>query len=127
MTLHIDGQEVCRYEDPSPLPPGYIGLQLNEGPVQFRDIRLRPLGATPIFNGRDLTGWSTALARESRFGVTDAGELLVESGSGQIESEGRYGDFIAVAGDPLADVRALEDVAVVVKGGEVAKDARQSR
>lgn len=30
---------------------------------------------------------------------------------------GRYGDVIAVRGDPLADVRRLQDVAVVVKGG----------
>jgi imidazolonepropionase-like amidohydrolase len=37
---------------------------------------------------------------------------------------GRYGDLIAVAGDPLADVRALETVSVVVKGGDVVKDAR---
>lgn len=37
---------------------------------------------------------------------------------------GRYGDLIAVAGDPLADVRALETVPIVIKGGEVVKDAR---
>lgn len=37
---------------------------------------------------------------------------------------GRYGDLIAVAGDPLADVRALETVAVVIKSGAVMKDAR---
>lgn len=37
---------------------------------------------------------------------------------------GRYGDLIAVAGDPLADVRALETVSVVIKGGEVVRDAR---
>ncbi len=30
---------------------------------------------------------------------------------------GRYGDLIAVESDPLVDVRALENVAVVVKGG----------
>ena len=30
---------------------------------------------------------------------------------------GRYGDIIAVRGDPLADIRELEDVDVVVKGG----------
>jgi imidazolonepropionase-like amidohydrolase len=34
---------------------------------------------------------------------------------------GRYGDLIAVKGDPLRDVRALESVAVVVKGGNVIK------
>jgi imidazolonepropionase-like amidohydrolase len=35
---------------------------------------------------------------------------------------GRYGDIIAVDGDPLRDVRALEDVDVVIKGGRVEKD-----
>jgi imidazolonepropionase-like amidohydrolase len=34
---------------------------------------------------------------------------------------GRYGDLIAVEGDPLADPRALESVAVVIKGGLVFK------
>jgi imidazolonepropionase-like amidohydrolase len=35
---------------------------------------------------------------------------------------GRYGDLIAVDGDPLADVRQLENVDVVIKGGVVVKD-----
>jgi imidazolonepropionase-like amidohydrolase len=30
---------------------------------------------------------------------------------------GRYGDLIAVKGDPLKDIRRLEDIAVVIKGG----------
>jgi imidazolonepropionase-like amidohydrolase len=30
---------------------------------------------------------------------------------------GRYGDLIAVAGDPLEDVRRLQHVDVVIKGG----------
>jgi imidazolonepropionase-like amidohydrolase len=30
---------------------------------------------------------------------------------------GRYGDLIAVEGDPLVDIARLQDVAVVVKGG----------
>jgi imidazolonepropionase-like amidohydrolase len=34
---------------------------------------------------------------------------------------GRYADLIAVAGDPLADVDALTEVAFVMKGGEVVK------
>jgi imidazolonepropionase-like amidohydrolase len=32
---------------------------------------------------------------------------------------GRFGDLIAVDGDPLADVRALQQVAVVIQGGLV--------
>ena len=34
---------------------------------------------------------------------------------------GRYGDMIAVDGDPLADVRVLEKVDAVIKGGELVK------
>ena len=34
---------------------------------------------------------------------------------------GRYGDLIAVTGDPLADVSGLQSVAFVMKGGEVVK------
>jgi imidazolonepropionase-like amidohydrolase len=34
---------------------------------------------------------------------------------------GRFGDLIAVEGDPLADVRTLQQVAVVIKGGLVFK------
>ncbi len=35
---------------------------------------------------------------------------------------GRYGDVIAVKGDPLADVRRLQEVSVVVKGGQVFRE-----
>jgi imidazolonepropionase-like amidohydrolase len=35
---------------------------------------------------------------------------------------GRFGDIIAVDGDPTRDVRQLEDVDVVIKGGEVVKN-----
>ena len=34
---------------------------------------------------------------------------------------GRFGDIIAVDGDPLTDIRALEDVDVVIKGGKLEK------
>ena len=37
---------------------------------------------------------------------------------------GRYADIVAVDGDPLADVRQLESVDVVIKGGEVVSDRR---
>jgi imidazolonepropionase-like amidohydrolase len=35
---------------------------------------------------------------------------------------GRFGDIIAVGGDPLANIRELEDVDVVIKGGKVEKN-----
>jgi imidazolonepropionase-like amidohydrolase len=40
---------------------------------------------------------------------------------------GRFGDLIAVRGDPLADIALLEDVAVVVKGGRVFKNSNRGQ
>jgi imidazolonepropionase-like amidohydrolase len=34
---------------------------------------------------------------------------------------GRYGDIIAVDGDPITDISTLEDVDVVIKGGKLEK------
>ena len=52
-------------------------------------------------NAAELAGWS------DRVGSIEAGKLA---------------DVIAVAGDPLAEVRALEKVGFVMKGGEVVKN-----
>jgi imidazolonepropionase-like amidohydrolase len=67
-------------------------------------------GMTPAEAIRSAT-WNAAqaLGRER-----DVGAIAV----------GRYGDLIAVTGDPLSDVRAMETVTVVIKGGEVVRDVR---
>ncbi len=53
-----------------------------------------------------------------------AAELMGWDGRvGRLEP-GRAADLIAVAGNPLEDVELLRDVAVVVKGGRIAKDRR---
>jgi imidazolonepropionase-like amidohydrolase len=65
------------------------------------------MGLTPIesiqaatVNAADLIGWP------DRVGTLEAG---------------KFADIIAVEGDPLADVHTLENVAFVMKGGEVIK------
>ncbi|MES2320038.1 MAG: amidohydrolase family protein [Pseudomonadota bacterium] len=55
--------------------------------------------------------------------TVNAAEALASKDVGVIEA-GRYADMIAVAGDPTRDVRLLENVAVVIKGGEVVKGAK---
>ncbi len=50
----------------------------------------------------------------------NAAEALGRTDVGVIE-KGRYADLIAVAGDPSKDVRVLESVSFVMKGGEVIK------
>jgi imidazolonepropionase-like amidohydrolase len=51
--------------------------------------------------------------------TTTAAALLGWSKDVGALSPGHYADLIAVAGDPLADIAALETVAHVMKGGEV--------
>ena len=58
--------------------------------------------------GRDRNA-AQALGRERDVGAIEAG---------------RYADIVAVAGDPLADIRQLEHVAVVIKGGAIVADRR---
>ena len=92
--VKLDGKQVLDYVDPKPLARGLIGLQLNSGPVAFRNIKLKPLGLKPIFNGRDLSGWKVFPGKKSEYTVTPEGELNVKNGPGQLESEGKFGDFV---------------------------------
>ena len=94
VTIQLDGQELYVYTDPRPLGRGFIGLQHNQGTVAFRNIKLRPLGLQSIFNGKDLDGWTEYPEMESKFTVTEAGEMNVKNGRGQLETTNRYGDFV---------------------------------
>ena len=51
-----------------------------------------------------------------------AAELLDRAKDVGTLQPGRFADLIAVPGDPLQDVRALESVPFVMKGGAVVKD-----
>ncbi|AUN29413.1 Xaa-Pro dipeptidase [Niveispirillum cyanobacteriorum] len=79
-------------------PHGDNGKQFSRM-VQFGMTPLQAIQAATV-NAADALGASA-----------DVGTLAV----------GRYGDLIAVKGDPLADISILEKVDVVVKGGDVVK------
>jgi imidazolonepropionase-like amidohydrolase len=64
--------------------------------------------------------WGMTPLQAIQAATVRASEALGRSDVGVIEP-GRYGDLIAVAGDPLRDVSVLEHVDVVVKGGELVK------
>jgi imidazolonepropionase-like amidohydrolase len=78
------------------------GLNAHEVEVYVRDLHMKPLEAiqSATLNAADLMGWS------DRAGSLDPG---------------KWADVIAVDGDPLADVKRLQDVKFVMKAGVVYK------
>ncbi len=91
--VKLNGRQVLEYTDPKPQPRGFIGLQLNEGRVEFRNIKLRPLGLKSLFNGKELTGWKPPKGSKSVPTVTPEGWLNIKKGSGSLETEDKFGDF----------------------------------
>ena len=79
------------------------GLNARELEVYVRDYGMTPLAAlqSATVNAADLMGWT------DRAGALDPG---------------KWADVVAVEGDPLADVRTLQHVRFVMKGGVVYKD-----
>jgi len=95
---HKAGVRMVFGSDAGVMPHGQVGKQFRVM-VEY--------GMTPIEAIQAATrNASQALGRES-----DVGAIAV----------GRYADIIAVDGDPLTDVRQLEDVDAVVKGGVLVK------
>jgi len=93
-TVLLDGVRVLDYLDPRPLGRGKIGLQFNQGLVEFRNVKLKPLGLQGVFNGRDLTGWKVFPDKKSVFSVTPEGAINVKNGNGQLELQQSFGDFV---------------------------------
>jgi imidazolonepropionase-like amidohydrolase len=61
-------------------------------------------------------------AQAIRAATSSAADLIGRSKDVGTLEAGKFADVIAVTGDPLQDVRALETVGFVMKGGEVVKD-----
>jgi imidazolonepropionase-like amidohydrolase len=61
-------------------------------------------------------------AQAIRAATSSAADLIGRSKDVGTLEPGKFADVIAVTGDPLQDVRALENVGFVMKGGEVVKD-----
>ena len=68
--------------------------------------------------------WGMTPLEAIQAATVNAGQALGRPGDVGALTPGHYGDIVAVAGDPLADVTVLQSPKVVIKGGVVAKDAR---
>jgi imidazolonepropionase-like amidohydrolase len=65
--------------------------------------------------------WGMTPMQAIQAATANAAEALGRSRDVGAIAIGRYGDLIAVAGDPLSDVVRLQSVAFVMKGGDVVK------
>jgi hypothetical protein len=95
--INLDGKTLLKTRDQSHAV-GQIGLQYNKGKkVEFRNIKLMPLGIKPIFNGKNLSGWQKVNSPDKKtvpvWSVRKK-TIHVEGGPGQLEVAGPYGDFV---------------------------------
>jgi imidazolonepropionase-like amidohydrolase len=65
--------------------------------------------------------WGMTPLQAIQAATITAGEALGRAADVGTIAVGRYGDLVAVAGDPLKDISVLQSVAAVIKGGEVVK------
>lgn len=67
--------------------------------------------------------WGMTPMEAIQAATKSAAEALDKTADVGAIAPGRYGDLVAVDGDPLADIRVLERPAFVMKGGEVVRAA----
>jgi imidazolonepropionase-like amidohydrolase len=76
------------------------------------------------FNARQfvtMTKWGMTPMQAIQAATANAAEALGRPGDVGAIAVGRYGDLIAVAGDPIADIALLQSVGFVMKGGDIVK------
>lgn len=95
-----DGVKIALGTDAAVYPHGMNAHELD---VYVNELGMTPLAAiqSATLNAADLMGWSDRV--------------------GSLEP-GKWADIIAVPGDPLADIKILENVPFVMKSGVVYKD-----
>jgi hypothetical protein len=69
----------------------------NGSKAMLRNVKLRPLGYKPIFNGKDLTGWKEFPGKKSKWSVSKEGWIHLEDGPGDLQTEDQWADFILSA------------------------------
>jgi len=94
VTPKIEGPDA-----PKPEKQGFLALAGNG--VVFRDIKLKPTGTKPLFNGKDLTGWKKYTGDDKRakteFSVSKEGWLTLKNGPGDLQTKDQYADFVLQA------------------------------
>jgi imidazolonepropionase-like amidohydrolase len=132
------GEWVYSHAQTGALPSYAIAKALEVGPVMRESFRKAYRAGVKIAFGTDAGVYPHGdNAREFKF-MTDLGmkpmeaivtatgsasDLLGWNDVGRI-APGRWGDFVALGGDPLSDITLLERPVVVIKGGVLVRDDR---
>ncbi len=97
-TVKLDDKVVLEFDDTGENARsfGHIGLQMNAGKIEFRNVCLKPLNQTELFDGSSLEGWNEVPGGKSEFNVVD-GELSVTNGAGFLETKDTFDNFILQA------------------------------
>lgn len=86
---------VAGTEDPTAAGP--IGLAHQGGKVEYRNILLKPLNLTPLYDRRTLSGWRIVgvpgASRTASWGGS-TGVIRGDTGPGQLETRERFDDFV---------------------------------
>ena len=139
LVADIYDAEWLRGRSPTLVPQDFADKQPEADEIQRRNFEKAVKAGVRIAFGTDASVYPHGLnarqfAWQVRYGQTpiqairsatvSAAELLGrEKEIGSLEP-GKWADLIAVRGDPLQDVRALEDVPFVMKEGKIFKDGR---
>jgi hypothetical protein len=76
-----------------------MGFDVNaNGTLKIKSVKLKPVGAKPLFNGKNLDGWKVNATDPKRIAskweVTKAGELSVKNGPGDLVTEKEFANFV---------------------------------
>jgi hypothetical protein len=90
---------IAAVERPHATAGASLAIQaLGPTPTRVRQLRLWPRQLQPLFNGKNLDGWTVNTAdpkrRQGRFSLTPQGELLIENGPGDLVSTTVADNFI---------------------------------
>lgn len=90
----IDGKDVIDFTDESDakLAKGHIGLQMNGGKIEFRNVMIKPI-VEPLFAGANLKGWRPVPGSKAKFDVEE-GTIHATNGPGFLETEPKFDDFV---------------------------------
>ncbi|MFB3828169.1 MAG: DUF1080 domain-containing protein [Bryobacteraceae bacterium] len=97
-TISLDGRKILDGRQ-GKSKIGFVGLQYNQGKkIEFRNIKLKPLGLNPIFDGKTLAGWKVVQPprppKEPAIWAVKDGMINVLHGGGQLETEAKWDDFV---------------------------------